>query len=187
MPASAPSSRALLLATDPSAFQFVPPFVEYHHVPLLVSAAVIAIPVSAPLSASVTLSTCPAGEEKSTRLETSVPTAPEGAPESSFCAVNAGLLTLSSTGAVFRGRSAMASYSSPPALKPTSDPCTSSAAVPELVPVPVAVTVSTKMSYSVTLRLFVPTVSAALSEISNWPLVRALPPSVALVCTSSRP
>ena len=72
---------------------------EYHQAPLVVSAAVTAIPSNAPLSTSLTLSTCPAGEAKSTRAETSVPTAPEGAPESSFWAVKAGLLVLSNTGA----------------------------------------------------------------------------------------
>ena len=57
------------------------------------------MPSSAPLSTSVTLSTWPAGRAKSTRVETSVPTAPEGAPESSFWAARVGLLVLSSTGA----------------------------------------------------------------------------------------
>jgi len=38
----------------------------------------------------VTLSTWPEGDAKSTRLETSVPTAPTGAPESSFWAVSTG-------------------------------------------------------------------------------------------------
>ncbi len=65
------------------------------------------MPSSAPLSTSVTLSTCPAGEAKSTKLETSVPTAPDGAPESSFCAVSVGLLLLSSTGASFTALTVM--------------------------------------------------------------------------------
>ena len=82
MLASAASSRALLLATAPKAFQLAPLLVEYHQVPLVVSAAVTAMPSNAPLSTSVTLSTCPAGEAKSTKLETSVPTAPDGAPAS---------------------------------------------------------------------------------------------------------
>lgn len=64
------------------------------------SAAVAAMPSKAPASGSVTLSTWPDGEAKSTRLETSVPTAPTGAPESSFCAVRTGLFALSSDGAV---------------------------------------------------------------------------------------
>src|SRR6185312_16247427 len=98
--ASAASRRALLAVTAPSAFQFVPLSVEYHHVPLVVSAAVIATPSSAPASGSVTLSTCPAGLAKSTRLDTRVPTAPDGAPASSLTAFNVGLLALSRTGAV---------------------------------------------------------------------------------------
>ena len=67
------------------------------------SAAVTAMPSNAPESGSVTLSTCPEGEAKSTSDETSVPTDPDGAPESSFSDVNAGDFALSSTGAVFGG------------------------------------------------------------------------------------
>ena len=91
----------MLLATAPRTFQFAPLSMEYHHTPLVVSAAVTAMPNNGPLSTSVTLSTCPDGEAKSTRLETSVPTAPDGAPASSLIAVNAGLFELSSTGALF--------------------------------------------------------------------------------------
>ena len=56
--ASAASSRAVFWP-PPSAFQAVPLLVEYYQLPLLVSAAVTAMPSSAPLSPSVTLSTCP--------------------------------------------------------------------------------------------------------------------------------
>ena len=98
---SAASRRALLSLTAPSALQLAPPFVEYHQLPLVVSAAVTAIPSSAPVSGSVTLSSCPAGEAGSTSEETSVPTAPDGAPASSLIAVSAGLFVLSSTGAVW--------------------------------------------------------------------------------------
>src|SRR4029078_9384991 len=97
--ASAASRRALLAATAPSAFQFAPLSVEYHHVPFVVSAAVIATPSSAPASGSVTLSTWPAGLAKSTRLETRVPTAPDGAPASSFTEVSVGVLLALSVGA----------------------------------------------------------------------------------------
>ena len=57
------------------------------------------MPVSAPASASVTLSTCPDGTAKSTRAETSVPTAPDGAPASSSTAFPAGVFVASTTGA----------------------------------------------------------------------------------------
>ena len=69
----------------------------------MVSAAVIAMPSRAPLSASVTLSTWPEGPAKSTNEETRVPTAPEGAPQSSSWMIRAGLLLVSSTGASFTG------------------------------------------------------------------------------------
>ena len=71
--------------------------------PLVVFAAVTAMPKSAPRLGSVTLSTWPAGTAKSTRLDTSVPTAPDGAPGSSFSAVSTGLLLASRVGAVFAG------------------------------------------------------------------------------------
>ena len=77
--ASAASSRALSPATDPIALQLEPLLVEYHQEPLAVSTAVTAMPSNAPPSTSVTLSTCPAGEAKSTSAETSVPTAPDRA------------------------------------------------------------------------------------------------------------
>jgi len=64
-----------------------------------VSAAVTAMPNNAPLFKSVTLSSWPAGTSKSTKFEISVPTAPDGAPESSFCAVSIGLLVSSNIGA----------------------------------------------------------------------------------------
>ena len=67
--------------------------------PLVVSAAVTAMPSWAPVSGSVTLSTWPTGDAKSTNDETSVPTAPLGTPESSFCAVSVGLFVESSVGA----------------------------------------------------------------------------------------
>ena len=44
--------RALLLATAPRAFQLAPLSVEYHQAPLVVSAAVTAMPSNAPLSTS---------------------------------------------------------------------------------------------------------------------------------------
>ncbi len=67
----------------------------------------------------MTLSTCPAGDAKSTKLETSVPTAPDGAPASSYWAVSVGLLLLSSTGASFTALTVMvATTVSPP--KPAS-------------------------------------------------------------------
>ena len=47
------------------------------------------------------MSTCPLGTAKSTSDDTSVPTAPTGAPAFSLIAVSAGLLVTSSTGAVF--------------------------------------------------------------------------------------
>ena len=50
------------------------------------------------------MSTWPLGTAKSAKLETSVPTTPDGAPASSLMAVNAGLLLASSTGAVFAAR-----------------------------------------------------------------------------------
>ena len=59
--------------------------------PLAVWADVIAMPNDAPLSTSVTLSTWPEGEAKSTSDESSGPTAPDGAPTSSLMAVSAGL------------------------------------------------------------------------------------------------
>ena len=49
----------------------------------------------------MTLSVCPLGVAKSTRPDTSVPTAPVGAPESSSCACNAGLRAAFNTGALF--------------------------------------------------------------------------------------
>ena len=48
----------------------------------------------------MTLSTWPEGVAKSTSDDTSVPTAPLGALESSFCAVSVGLFVASSVGAV---------------------------------------------------------------------------------------
>jgi hypothetical protein len=65
--------------------------------------AVRAMPSSALLSTSPTLSTSPEGLAKSTRLETSVPTAPEGAPGSSATVASAGDLLASSTGASLTG------------------------------------------------------------------------------------
>ena len=61
--------------------------------------AVIATPVSAPLSASVTLSRPPAGGFRLTSADTNVPTAPTGAPASSFTAATTGDATALSTGA----------------------------------------------------------------------------------------
>ena len=53
--ASAANKRAMLFATAPSSDQLVPLLSEYHQVPFA-SAAVIAMPVTAPVSTSVTLS-----------------------------------------------------------------------------------------------------------------------------------
>jgi len=97
---SAASKRADASLTLPSALQLVPLSVEIHHAPWLVSAPVTAMPSSATESASVTLSSWPAGTAKSTRLDTSVPTAPTGAPASSLIVTNVGLLPASSTGAL---------------------------------------------------------------------------------------
>src|SRR3990170_6129818 len=97
--ASAASNRALLYVTAPKAYQLVPLFFEYHQVPLLVLAAVTAMPSLAPASESVTLSTCPAGTAKSTRADTSVPTAPEGAPAFWLSGASTGLLEAFNTGA----------------------------------------------------------------------------------------
>ena len=67
--------------------------------PLAVWVPVSAMPSSAPVSTSLTLSTWPAGLAKSTRLETRVPTAPEGAPASSATVASAGDWLAFSTGA----------------------------------------------------------------------------------------
>ena len=104
MPASAASSRAFVFETAEPAFtsvQWAPLSSEYHQDPFVVDVAVKAIPVTAPLSASVTLSSPPAGGLRSTRLETSVPTAPTGAPASSFSAASTGVAALLRTGASF--------------------------------------------------------------------------------------
>ncbi len=99
MPASAARNRALLVLTVPRPSQVEPLSVEYHQVPLLVSAPVIAMPSWAPASGSVTLLS-PPPPAKSTRLDTSVPTAPKGAPTSSFTGARTGLAAGLSTGAV---------------------------------------------------------------------------------------
>ena len=106
MPASAASSRAFVFETAETAFtsvQWAPLSSEYHQDPFVVDVAVRAIPVTAPLSASVTLSSPLAGGLRSTRLETSVPTAPTGAPASSFSAASTGVAALLRTGASFTG------------------------------------------------------------------------------------
>ena len=87
---SAASSRELAVLGVPSAFQLVPLLVEYHHVPLLASATVTAMPCSAPRSASLT---------PPTSALTSVPTAPLGALASSFTAFSVTTVS-ASTGAV---------------------------------------------------------------------------------------
>src|SRR5580765_8202818 len=98
--ASAARRRAPASETAPSAFHVPPPLVEYHHVPLAVLAPVTAMPSLAPTSGSMTLSTCPAGEAKSTRLDTRVPTAPEGVPASSLTASSTGAFVASRVGAL---------------------------------------------------------------------------------------
>src|SRR5206468_1037537 len=60
---SVPSRRALLLLTAPSAFQLVPPSMLYCQLPLVVSAAVMAMPLEPPASLSL----------PATRSATSVP------------------------------------------------------------------------------------------------------------------
>ncbi len=104
VPASADSRRADASLTLPMASQLPPLLVEYHQLPPLVLVAVTALPVRAPLSASLTLSTCPAGVAKSTRLDTRLPTAPDGAPASSTVVASAGLFEASSVGAVLAAR-----------------------------------------------------------------------------------
>src|SRR6185369_16456755 len=99
----AASRRAAPSDTAPSAVHEPPLLVEYHHVPWDPSAPVTAMPSTAPASTSVTLSTWPAGEAKSTSDDTSVPTAPAGAPASSATAAPTGLFVASSTGASFTG------------------------------------------------------------------------------------
>src|ERR1043166_2086344 len=97
--ASAASSRALTWLTAPSALHAVPLLVEYHHVPFAVSAETIAMPVTALLSTSLTLSS-PPPPGKSTRLETIVPTAPAGGSAVLFSsAASVGVDDGSSTGA----------------------------------------------------------------------------------------
>src|SRR5262245_29630767 len=59
------------------------------------------MPSWAPVSTSVTLSTWPAGDAKSTRLETRAPTAPDGPPGSSASVPRLGVLDGSRTGALF--------------------------------------------------------------------------------------
>ena len=99
--------------------------------PLLALAAVTAMPSTAPLSASVTLSTCPLGTAKSTSDDTSVPTAPTGALAFSSIAVSAGLLVTSSTGAVFVegliGAATSAHSAGPEPLLPVHDIVTEAA------------------------------------------------------------
>src|SRR3989304_932653 len=96
--ASAPSNLAFLFVTAPKAYQLVPLFFEYHQLPFVVLAAVTPMPSLAPASESVTLSTCPAGTAKSTRADTSVPTAPEGAPVFWLSGASTGLLEAFNTG-----------------------------------------------------------------------------------------
>ena len=98
--ASADNKRAEASLTLPRACHAPPLLIEYHQLPLLVLAPVTAIPVRAPASGSLTLSTWPAGLAKSTRLDTRVPTAPEGAPASSATGSRAGLLPASRVGAL---------------------------------------------------------------------------------------
>ena len=101
--ASAASNLAFVFVTAPKAYQLVPLFFEYHQLPLVVLAAVTAMPSLAPASESVTLSTCPAGTAKSTSVDTSVPTAPEGAPAFWLSGASTGLLEAFNTGAWFSG------------------------------------------------------------------------------------
>src|SRR4249919_3230172 len=61
------------------------------------------MPSSAPLSTSVTLSSWPLGDAKSTRLDTRAPTAPDGGPGSSASVPRLGVLVVSSTGASLAG------------------------------------------------------------------------------------
>src|SRR5438128_2696094 len=59
----------------------------------------MAMPTGVALSTSLTLSTPPGAELKSTRDDTSVPTAPDGAPASSATVEPTGVLVASRTGA----------------------------------------------------------------------------------------
>ncbi|MNX04942.1 hypothetical protein D3C86_345440 [compost metagenome] len=68
------NSSALVPLTVPTAVQLVPPSSVYHHVPLVPTAAVSAMPLSAPGSMSV---------RPAVYAETVVPTAPTGAGASS--------------------------------------------------------------------------------------------------------
>ena len=184
---SAASRRAEASLTVPSALQVAPLLMEYHQAPLAVSAAVTAMPVRAPLSGSVTLSSPPAGEERSTSDATRVPTAPTGVPASSRMGSRVGLRVPSRSGAVFALIRAMASISSPPAERPTLVPRSTMAAVAEDVLSPVAVTVRAKTSKGVTDRLLVPTVSLLLSDTSICPAFISMPPRVMSRWTRSRP
>ena len=92
------------------------------------------MPSSAPASASVTLSTCPDGDAKSTSEDTSVPTAPAGAPASSRTAAPAGVLVASSTGASFTGVTSNVAVSVA-VEKAVVPPLTDVSAVPPFVPV----------------------------------------------------
>ena len=105
--ASAASSRALLLLTVPTWLQVVPPLVVYHQVPWLVSVAVSAMPVTAPVSGSVMLAM---PLPRPTSCETRVPalTPLVGAALAADCVVSAGDLLASSTGASFTGVTVMA-------------------------------------------------------------------------------
>ena len=107
---SAASRRAEASLTAPRAFQVSPLSVEYHHEPLAVFAAVTAMPVRAPLSGSVTLSSPPAGKERSTSDATRVPTAPPGGPASSRRAFRVGDFNPSRAGAVLVGATAAAAF-----------------------------------------------------------------------------
>src|SRR3954463_16000564 len=100
--ASAASSSAEASDTGPTAVQLVPLLSEKNKVPFVLLVPVSAMPVTA-LSTSLTLSSPPAGGLRSTRLDTSVPTAPTGAPASSACDASTGDLLASSTGASFTG------------------------------------------------------------------------------------
>ena len=97
--ASAASSSADAFDTAPTVAHVAPPLMEYHQLPLAAFTPVNAMPVTAPLSASLTLSRPPAGGFKFTRLDTSVPTAPTGAPASSLTEARTGVAAALRTGA----------------------------------------------------------------------------------------
>src|SRR4051812_37120658 len=117
--ALAAKSRAVVLVTAPRALHEAPLSTETNQLPLAVSAAVTAMPSSGAESTSVTLSTWPDGEAKSTRADTGVPTAPTGGPASSFSAVRTGNFDASSTGASLTALTVMETVAAAESIVPS--------------------------------------------------------------------